>query len=130
MERLTYSGTGEAKPNVTIRDVLTKLRKYEDLEEQGRLIELPCKVGDRIWDNDFGTPYWYEVTGFSLGDMDGEYCEDEVTVFDQVIIHYQNSRGSITGRFAVSEIGKGVFFTREEAEKALEEMGKHGQDNM
>ena len=26
-----------------------KLAHYEDLEEAGRLIELPCKVGDTVW---------------------------------------------------------------------------------
>ena len=30
------------------------LKKYEDLEEQDRLIKLPCKVGDTVWDNDCG----------------------------------------------------------------------------
>jgi hypothetical protein len=28
---------------------IAKLAYYEDLEEQGRLIELPCKVGDTVW---------------------------------------------------------------------------------
>lgn len=28
---------------------MNKLAHYEDLEEQGRLIELPCKLGDTIW---------------------------------------------------------------------------------
>lgn len=28
--------------------IYDKLAHYEDLEEQGRLIELPCKVGDRV----------------------------------------------------------------------------------
>lgn len=28
---------------------LEKLAEYEDLEEQGRLIKLPCKVGDDVW---------------------------------------------------------------------------------
>lgn len=28
--------------------LIEKLGKYEDLEEQGRLIKLPCKVGDKI----------------------------------------------------------------------------------
>ena len=27
-----------------------KLAHYEDLEEQGRLIELPCKIGDTVYD--------------------------------------------------------------------------------
>lgn len=32
-ERLTYSGTKEAKPSVTIKEVTDKLARYEDLEE-------------------------------------------------------------------------------------------------
>ena len=30
-------------------EILEKLAHYEDMEEQGRLIELPCAVGDTIW---------------------------------------------------------------------------------
>ena len=29
--------------------ILTKLGEYEDLEEQGRLIKLPCKIGDDVY---------------------------------------------------------------------------------
>lgn len=29
--------------------ICEKLGKYEDLEEQGRLIKLPCKVGDKVY---------------------------------------------------------------------------------
>ena len=32
-----------------ISDAFTKLAHYEDLEEAGRLIELPCAVGDTVW---------------------------------------------------------------------------------
>lgn len=49
MKRLTVRGTGEARTDVTIKEVLDRLRFYEDLEEQGRLIELPCKVGDMVY---------------------------------------------------------------------------------
>ena len=28
---------------------LKELQRYKDLEEAGRLIELPCKVGDTVW---------------------------------------------------------------------------------
>ena len=31
------------------RRVWEKLKRYEDLEEQGRLVELPCAVGDTVW---------------------------------------------------------------------------------
>ena len=33
MERLTNSGTKEAKSNVTIKEVVDKLAEYEDAEE-------------------------------------------------------------------------------------------------
>ena len=29
--------------------VCEKLGKYEDLEEHGRLVKLPCKIGDKVW---------------------------------------------------------------------------------
>lgn len=34
--------------------MIDKLAHYEDLEEQGRLIELPCAVGDTVW------TYWID----------------------------------------------------------------------
>ena len=33
----------------TIDDVIDKLAEYEDLEEQGLLLRLPCKVGDTVY---------------------------------------------------------------------------------
>ena len=33
----------------TIDDVIDKLAEYENLEEQGRLVKLPCKVGDTVY---------------------------------------------------------------------------------
>lgn len=32
-----------------ILNLATKLKEYEDLEEQDRLVKLPCKVGDTVW---------------------------------------------------------------------------------
>lgn len=32
-----------------ILNVATKLKEYEDLEERGRFIKLPCKVGDTVY---------------------------------------------------------------------------------
>lgn len=45
MERLTYSGTKEARPDVTIQQMLTKLAEYEDLEEQGKVLKPSCAKG-------------------------------------------------------------------------------------
>lgn len=105
-----------------INQAIKKLAEYETAEEEGKLVVMPCKVGDYIWDIDFGRPCAYEITGFSIGNLNDDYCDDEGMVFDEVIAYYSNSNGSITGKFAVSEIGRTVFLTREEAEKALKEM--------
>lgn len=32
-----------------VAEYLRKLKDYEDLGEQGRLVELPCKVGDTVY---------------------------------------------------------------------------------
>lgn len=98
-------------------------REYEDLEEQGKLLKLPCKARDIVWDIDFGRPCSYEVTGFSFGILN-DYDWEEEKVLDQIVVYYTNSNGSITGTFAVSEIGKTVFLTREEAEAALKGLGE------
>ena len=52
---------------------LEKFKEYQQLEEQGRLIKLPCKVGDTVWDNGCGRPYAYTITAFSFGECE-EYC--------------------------------------------------------
>ena len=131
MERLTktYSdGTHGANDNLpcgensyTYKDLLLEaLGKYEDAEEQGLLLRLPCKVGDTVWDNDYGKPCAYTITGFSFGT--GEDYIDEPVSLREVVCYYSNYSGSITGSFAVSEIGKTVFLTKEEAEQKLKEM--------
>ena len=80
--------------------VFEKLAHYEDLEEQGRLIELPCKVGDyvyKIHNND-----WKQ---FLRGG--GRKLEIIKSVFT-----YKD----------IPCIGTLVFLTKEEAEAKLAEM--------
>ena len=106
---------------------LKELKSYKDAEEQGLLVRLPCKVGDMVWDNDFGYPESYEIKAFSYGYCDS-YVEPGIGIEDEIIFYYENYTHSIsiTGAFPMSEIGKTVFLTREEAEKKLEEM-KNGR---
>lgn len=104
-----------------ISDALKKLADYEDLEQQGRLIKLPCKVGDIVWDNDYGRPCAYTITAFSFGECEEYICEP-VTA-KEAVFYYANSSGSITGSFAESEIGKSVFLNKSEAEAKLKELG-------
>jgi hypothetical protein len=102
-----------------------QLKEYQRLEEQGRLIKLPCKVGDTVWDNDCGRPCAYTITAFSFGECEEYICEPVTT--KEVVFYYANSSGSITGSFAESEIGKTVFFTKSEAEAKLKEL--RGEEN-
>ena len=110
-----------AEAHEQLAEWLEELKSYKDLEQHGLLVRLPCKVGDMVWDNDFGHPESYEIKAFSYG-----YCDSyvEPDIEDQIIFYYENYSGSITGSFAMSEIGKTVFLTREEAAKKLEEMKK------
>lgn len=103
-----------------ILNVATKLKEYEDLEEQGRLVKLPCKVGDTVWDNDCGRPCAYTITAFSFGECEEYICEPVTT--KEAVFYYENLSGSITGSFAESEIGKSVFLNKSAAEEKLKEL--------
>lgn len=112
-----------AEEHIQLAEWLEELKFYKELEEQGLLVRLPCKVGDTVWDNDFGYPESYEIKAFSYGYCDS-YVEPDIGIEDEIIFYYENSDDSITGAFPMSEIGKTVFLTREDAEKKLEEMKK------
>lgn len=113
MERLTISGTKEAKPDVTIREALNKLAEYEDLEEQGKLLELPCAVGDTAW-----------IV------FEGEIFECMVSKFDIVrngifpMLRINETLETIS--VSMKTLEKTWFLTREEAESALEAERKGG----
>lgn len=54
---------------------LKELQHYKDLEEQGRLIELPCKVGDAIYwiDESYLGKYTIRKTEFSYFWLEHEF---------------------------------------------------------
>ena len=103
-----------------VRAWLKELKQYKNLEEQGLLLSLPFKVGDIVWDNDFGKPCTYTITGFSFGTCES-YIDEPISE-EEVVYYCSNSTGSIIGGFAVSELGKTVFLTQAEAEQKLKEM--------
>ena len=89
--------------NCYIQQVFKKLADYEDLEEQGLLVRLPCPIGTTVWDI-YGTGIRKNVvSGIEYG-KDGRWFlwanEDEW----------------------LGELNVLVFLTREEAEKKLEEI--------
>ncbi len=76
----------------------------------------PVKVGDTVWDNDFGYPKSYTVTGLDIG----KTMDDEVE-HSELFVYYQNQNGSITCSAPISIFGKTVFLTEKEATQALKE---------
>lgn len=97
----------------TWRDIYGKLVAYEDAEEQGRLVILPCKVGDTLYAPTRNLVSEFRVSQFDFGGYEKPY----------LWVEWHLTKG-ITGNFRIdgigaSEIGKTVFLTREEAEAVL-----------
>lgn len=90
------------------RKVYEKLAHYEDLEEQGRLIELPCKVGDTVW-----STRWWDNKKISKK-IDGETWYRDI--FQHKITKEKFSL------YDLDRIGEDIFLTKEEAEAKLEEL--------
>ena len=89
-----------------------RLRELAEADKDGRLVMLPCKVGQRV---------------FALLDTDKHISECEVKQIGMgneigfIGLEPIGARGREYG-VALNGFGKTVFLTREEAEKALEAM--------
>ena len=73
--------------------IYERLREYENLEEQGKLLKLPCEIGHRV----------YMIYQF-CGEGAWEIQEHKIRLED------------------LENIGKTVFLTRQEAEDKLAEI--------
>ena len=107
MQEEHFSGLEMAK----LHSALMELKKYQEADKDGRLVVPPCKAGDTV----------YEVTSRKTI---SEYRVKTIRVeLFCTFIEWDIVAGfvdkSIFG-VPVNEIGKTVFLTREEAEKALE----------
>lgn len=86
-----------------LEKALEKLADYEDLEEQGLLVRLPCKVGDLVFI------------------IDGEnICRRKVKSIKILSAAIEISTSDII--FHKESFGETVFLTREEAVNKLEEL--------
>lgn len=133
-----------------ISDALKKLADYEDLEEQGRLVKLPCKVGDTVYvdntilpiedmecyeDIDNKIPLYFSarVVSFRFAKRNWmkiavkakwlhEWIDDETGPESDYIECEKNFT------ILLSMIGKTVFLTKSEAEVKLKELrgGENG----
>ncbi len=85
-------------------------------DKEGRVIVLPCKVGDTIYaivQVFGGDGVYHKITEKKITGIGGNTMNKVWMV---------NRENSLEDRFSPSEFGRTVFLTREEAEKALAEM--------
>ena len=114
----------------SMADIVDRLGEYEDAEERGLLVRLPCKAGDTVYSprkngilEQLVDYICMEEDEISIhvsfccdSDCDGCPHNDWQTTHEGE--HYCD--GDIgEGIFAANEFGKTVFLTREEAEAAL-----------
>ena len=121
MQEEHFSGLEMAK----LHSALMELKKYQEADKDGRLAVLPCKdwlevvFGDQVlfWgiDKDYEEQPIREI---SLDDADRIGWYDG---YKTVFLKGTDENGE-AWEFYPEEIGKTVFLTREEAEKALEAM--------
>lgn len=100
-------------------DACKKLAEYEQLEEQGLLVKLPCKVGAEV---------------FVILPRDSHYTKCQIkkieirpTIFGKICYFAEPvAKRGCCFRCFDNEFGKLIFLTSKEAEKKLEEM-KNGK---
>ena len=108
-----------------IQKAFDKLAEYEDLEEQGLLLKLPCKIGDTVYQIPSKANYdlnvlhgYYEHNRVyhqkvSKIVLDGEYW----------YLECDKDREYGTGRICLDRFfGETWFLTKEEAEQALKRL--------
>ena len=135
MERLTHrymDGTAWVSLNLVSKMgeyecvglPITKLATYEDAEEQGLLLRLPCKVGDKLYYID---SYYNVVVPVRLNEVIIQFVginnytyQYNCCSFDECGDTYEEYE------FNNNDFSKTVFLTKAEAEAKLKEMeGSH-----
>lgn len=92
-----------------IEAVYRKLKNYEDLEEQGRLLKLPCKIGTKV----YNITWWEDV-------------QEKVVVKGKTYYRTVRKHKVTKSTFSyldIKEFGKTLFLTKSEAEAKLKEWG-------
>lgn len=95
-----------------INDVpVARINALTDADKDGRIVILPCHVGDIVYDIEDGTPYATRVISFTMFN-DGAVACRTVSSFPDV-----------------ESFGTRIFLTLADAEKALAEMRKEENES-
>lgn len=123
-------GIAYCKTDCLNRQIYDKLKYYEDLEEQEKLVELPCKIGDivwtylRAWNKEDGVAP-YQITNLTITqNKKGVWTKKYRAMW---VVEGKTRDWSVD--FSFNEIGERVFLTKEEAEFTLGNYADEVKDN-
>ena len=120
-----YSCYGE-KPNSYYSNceegycAMEKLADYEDAEEQGRLVILPCKIGDTIYEVS------YENREFVIKEHIVKEFIYRTYRFPRIKIYCENENGFLVCN-NIGKLDECLFLTQAEVEAKLKEL--RGEEN-
>jgi hypothetical protein len=101
------------------RLAIAKLAAYEQAEEHGLLLRLPCKVGDKVYQISENFIEQCTVETIFLGnyrDRNGNWCNMAEIYYDRYDCPYVSTEMYFT------DIGETVFLTKKEAKAKLKEL--------
>ena len=120
----------QLEPHYLLDRVQKLMRESDNVEQEclsfrdrSQFVELPCKVGNTAWiivrcKNGNGHFYTGIVTGIHVTDRKTIY-KLQCKRFNYIVIRFLQTDS--LKHFNFNEIGKTVFFTKEQAEQALKE---------
>ena len=90
-----------------------RIRKLLAADDEGRVVVLPCKVGDTIYFVNAKQILEFTVVGYAVDETGISWVYSE---------HVDKTGNTYERTFSPDRIGKTTFLSREEAEKALRKM--------
>lgn len=116
LKELKENGAFTGLELVKLAIMQKELKKYKDLEEQGLLVRLPCKVGDTVYRVNAGAKQ--PIIPMTVSEIHFLCYKNERAVrFDAI-----GKEDMGESCYRLEDIGRIVFITREEAKKKLEEI--------
>lgn len=116
-EGMTIRQLAEDERWKALDQIAEKLTNMVQMEEHGMLVRLPCKVGDTV----YTLSYRYDCKNDYDCKVPRQWkCEENIPCeYEKKEYFVKKSQFCLS---MMNSLGKTVFLTREEAEKALEEL--------
>lgn len=127
LENLIYDPFSNAKGLIALfyrnlwamADLRERLKQYEDAEEQGLLLRLPCKVGDTLH-----LLYKYNSKQWKIKELTVKEFVYRAYRIPRLEIYFEEDSRIFETCLFNGELNENLFLTREEAEQALKQMGE------